>query len=360
VNRTASSVLVPALMFGLLCSAACNSLPDADPDLTQRLEHLGNDESAKLLDHATRLLLKGRHEEALALLQAKIDSNPGCARLALLLLRAASMLDTEARRTKLAELERTYERLYDHSKSDRDTLAFGVALFTEVPDKRRVWIARALRYNKHHYYALVLEGDRLYRLGELDESKQKLKLALALRPELAEAWLLLSQIAEEQNLAKLTQRYYTTYLDLRPLDRNVRLNFARFLTSTGYDLKEARVQIDRLLEDDPRDLEANLHLAAVYWKTGRHQDALRLYKRLLARHPLDVRVCVNLGNLYYQVLDDAASAWRVYTYLVGLPVSRYPSVALEQKFFVPNRIKKIAQALGDRLPQPPKSVGELL
>ncbi len=210
-----------------------------------------------------------------------------------------------------------------------------------------------------HYYARTLLGDTLWNLGRIEDARKQLIRALKDSPFMAEAWLILAQIAEDNGRNKSADRNYSNYLRLRPWDLRVKNNYARLLLHGRRDGVRAEKVVRELLDVDPQNVEYQLHLAACYWYQGRFAEALKTYRHLARLYPEDARVFLMLGELYEEPLNQPAKALQVYRWLVKLPPSSDPFALIYQSLPVYIRIQRLEAALGDQAPSPPKSAEDL-
>ncbi len=326
------------------------------------LENVRPEDRALLLSAQT-LIDTGRFVEAIAALESLVPANPECARLVLLLRRSVSELPPEQRGKAEARLFQLFTRLEREQRQEAHrsaNLAFGSALFAPHPDKELDWLRLATGRSDRHYYALTKLAERRWRNGELNRSRGLLERALSLQRNLAEAWLILAAVEQDSGKTKSAARYYRSYLDLRPLDRDVTLRYVRLLLHDLERPAQAEPVLLSLEKADPGNLEVGLDIAAMRWLEGDTASAEAKYREMLERHPDDLRVLVNLGNLYYAALDKPAKALQVYRYLSKLPTEARLATIGEQLLFVPERIRRLEKQLGDKAPAPPKTWRDLL
>ncbi|HHI80127.1 MAG TPA: tetratricopeptide repeat protein [Planctomycetes bacterium] len=342
-------------------------------ELTRVLEscaRLSDQESLRLAEED---FMAGRAENVLARLQDLAPRNPGNARIPLMAARAIhrlALVPDPARIQNPREQEdrarKQWKALYQGLES-KDPLVLGNlyfarALFSQDRDERASLIHKALKANPKHYFAMVLEGEELWRKGETRQASNLLKASVALSPTLAESWLLLARISLERGSVRLPRKHLETYLALRPLDRNVRKNLVRLLVHELNDGDAAIRELKDLLEADPKDVEALMHLGAAWWRKKDYHKAAEIYLRILTLNPGETRAALNLGNLYYEAYPQPVLAWKAYHYLMSLPPSDDPFGIMSQKLFVPTRLKKIEQILKEKkipIPSPPRGILEL-
>ena len=100
--------------------------------------------------------------------------------------------------------------------------------------------------------------------------------ALALDPDLVDAWVNLGRIAHESGNAKEAVRLYHEALERSPDDPVVHFNLALALEDAR-GAAPAAAHYERALALDPRFADAHYNLAGVCEKLGRKTDALRHY-----------------------------------------------------------------------------------
>ena len=317
---------------------------------------------------AGRLLASGLAVQALDKLTSLARSNPACARLAVQENRALNLLDVEDRRERELGLTVFYAQETKAqaakgpkaSPAVRANLLFASALHEDQLDKRRALLDRALKLRPDHYYARTLLGETLWRLGRTEDARKQLIQALKDSPFMAEAWLILAQIAEDNGRYKTADRNYSNYLRLRPWDLRVKNNYARLLLHFRRQGARAEKVVRELLAVDPENIEYQLHLAASKWYQGDFSGAEQIYLHLARLYPEDARVFLGLGELYEEPMNQPAKALQVYRWLVELPPSSDPFAFIYQSLPAYIRIQRLEKALGDKAPAPPKSLEDLL
>jgi tetratricopeptide (TPR) repeat protein len=100
--------------------------------------------------------------------------------------------------------------------------------------------------------------------------------ALALDPDLVDAWVNLGRIAHEAGNAKEAVRLYHEALERSPDDPVIHFNLALALEDAR-GAAPAAAHYERALALDPRFADAHYNLAGVCEKLGRKADALRHY-----------------------------------------------------------------------------------
>ncbi|MCA8971241.1 MAG: tetratricopeptide repeat protein [Planctomycetes bacterium] len=342
-----------------------SSIKPAKAEFVDRLERPENPEARQQLDLAERDLASGEWKQALSRLEVLCPENAACSRIAILARRAVTLAPQGERpRLRTAVLERIRtEASKTTDKTELASLAFGEALFAGTVREEEQSLRRALELAPNHYYALAKLGECYFGRGELEASRTVLEKAVSLRPDLAEGWLLLAQVAEDRGNYKQAVNHYETYLGLRPLDRRVQLEYARLLAQKLRDGKRAEATLAKLRQEDPSNLEVGLDLGFALYLQGRHRDAERLYHEMLERWPREPRLLLSLGNLYFGALDEPVKALQTYRWMLAQRSGDDLLAMLGQALFVPARIRQIEEQLqkgGKAAPAPPKSLSDLM
>jgi Tfp pilus assembly protein PilF len=351
----------------LVLLAACQSAPVSEKPGGD-LEIPSTEQARQELQAAGRQLASGQAEEALDNLTRLARGDPGCADLTVQENRALNLLPGEKRRERELALSTWYR---DRSQAEeakggqadlavRANLFFAMALHEDSRDKRRKQLQRALELRADHYYARTLLGETLWSLGRIEDARKQLIQALKDSPFMAEAWLILAQIAEDNGRYRSADRNYSNYLRLRPWNLRVKNNYARLLVHFRRNGVRAEKVIAELLAVDPENAEYQLHLAASYWYQARFADAEKIYKHLARLYPDDARVFLGLGELYEEPMKKPAKALQVYRWLLQLPPSPDPFALIYQSLPVYIRIQRLEETLGEKAPAKPERLEDVL
>ena len=138
------------------------------------------------------------------------------------------------------------------------------------------------------YRALPLEPDQqasaelavaiLFReLGDLDSAVATSQYFLTLAPDNQRGLLLLAQLLHQQNKVAEASALLADALQRHPDDRNLRLQYARFLTLL--DRPQAIVQFERLRQENPNDQQTNFLLGLLYLNQGDQELATTLFQQ---------------------------------------------------------------------------------
>ena len=97
-----------------------------------------------------------------------------------------------------------------------------------------------------------------------------------------------------------------------PSNLNAHFNLGiLYYKNARYD--EAAREFNKVLEINPNDAEAYYNLGNIYNKKSLYDDAINSYKKALAIHPRDAGIFHNIGNAYTNkgVIDDAITSYRM-------------------------------------------------
>lgn len=355
---------------GALClvlSISCQTAPVSEKPAGD-LEACKTEEGRQQHQAAGRLLASGLAERALIDLTRLARSNPACARLTVQENRALNLLPEEDKRERALAIlgyykDRSVAQAAGGAKVEaavRANVLFALALHEPKLPKRQQYLEQALALREDHYYARTLLGETLWSLGRIEDARKQLVQALRDSPFMAEAWLVLAQIAEDNGRYKSADRNYTNYLRLRPWDHRVKNNYARLLLHFRRQGARAEQVVRELLVVDPENVEYQLHLAASFWYQARFDDARKLYQKLARLYPDDARVFLGLGELYEEPMKRPAQALQVYRWMLRLPPSSDPFALIYQSLPIHVRIERLEAALGADAPPPPKTLEDVL
>ena len=143
--------------------------------------------------------------------------------------------------------------------------------------------------------ALYDEACRLVDQGRDAEASNRLDAALALRPDLAEAFSLGAYILERGGKAETALRFYERALDLKPALPAAWFNLAKLLTRQGRFV-EALAALDKGAMFEPDDADALNTRSAVLRSLWRLDESVAAARAALKRRPVFPEAAVNLGT----------------------------------------------------------------
>jgi tetratricopeptide (TPR) repeat protein len=129
-------------------------------------------------------------------------------------------------------------------------------------------------------------------LAELTELRARLKA----NPSDLAALVTLADMYFDAGKFDQATAYYTRALALDPTNPDVRTDYATALHQTGHDL-EALQQLDIVLKERPKFLQALFNRGVVLRSIGRRTDAVAAFKTFIAAAPGDPRVADARSNI---------------------------------------------------------------
>jgi len=174
-----------------------------------------------------------------------------------------------------------------------DLLEEGVALIDEAAEKAEVTGE-----------ALFLKGYALQLLGRYGESMAPLEAAVTDDPGIAERLNALAQTYERLGVKRnATTQLYERTLSIQPKLADVRINYGRFLESTG-DVQGAILQYRRAIKEESYNMLARYNLGTAYIQLGDDTEAERWIREALSLDPRYVPALSNLGLVYAMRGDE--------------------------------------------------------
>lgn len=197
--------------------------------------------------------------------------------------------ETDAHRAALqayAVYKRPFEALEQASwlyRNENDLEAF-LAVTAISEGSKKALIPRLIEA----YRALPLEPDQqastelaaailLRELGDLDSAIATSRYFLTLAPDNQRGLLLLAQLLHQQNKVTEASTLLADALQRQPEDRNLRLQYARFLTLL--DRPQAILQFELLREQNADDQQINFLLGLLYLNQGDQELATTLFQQ---------------------------------------------------------------------------------
>uniref|UniRef100_A0A3B5QPU1 dolichyl-phosphate-mannose--protein mannosyltransferase n=1 Tax=Xiphophorus maculatus TaxID=8083 RepID=A0A3B5QPU1_XIPMA len=195
-------------------------------------------------------------------------------------------------------------RLYPRHASAMNNLG----TLTRSPDEAERYYRKALQTNPHHNRALFNLGNLLKSQGKEKEAETLLKESIHYGPHFADAYSSLASLYAEQKRFAEANKVYLNGIENCPDNSDLHNNYGVFLVDTGHlatahyqeaiRLKPAHyvamVNLGRLLRSSNENKEAEMWykralmvtrkvdiltpLGALYYNTGRYEEALHVYK----------------------------------------------------------------------------------
>ena len=197
--------------------------------------------------------------------------------------------ETDAHRAALqayAVYKRPFEALEQASwlyRNNNDLEAFLAVTAIDEGNKqalipRLMEAYRALPLEPHQQATAELAVAILFReLGDLDSAVATSQYFLTLVPDNQRGLLLLAQLLHQQNKVAEASTLLADALQRQPEDRNLRLQYARFLTLL--DRPQAILQFELLREQNADDQQINFLLGLLYLNQGDQELATTLFQQ---------------------------------------------------------------------------------
>jgi tetratricopeptide (TPR) repeat protein len=264
-----------------------------DQDILQRLEslgyispadvdRLGQDEVSAFNNRASLLLVQGQASEALEELERGLALAPGALPLRVNKARALRMLDR-----------------------DDEALTILLGCLSDDPEAPGVE---------------NLVGNIFMDRGELDRAEEHFRSALSVVAVSLKNLLSMGLLAERRGRTAEALESYRQVAEIDPDSSEAFNNIGNLFRAQALQLRsagdrEAATVMFRRAEEayedglaaDPDFIGTYNNLALLYQDTGRHEEAMALYRRALERDPENAVVHNNLGSLYFTagLLDEA-------------------------------------------------------
>ncbi len=179
-------------------------------------------------------------------------------------------------------------------------------------------IARAKDSSVGYYYLgrVGVESKRL------DQAVVNFERAIGINPAFEPAYVALASVHESQQERGKAIALYRKYLqEVNPRSREVRQHLVRlYLGKKAYD--EALAELDKILEEDPGDLDAQLRMGLIYGELKDYPKAISSLNQILTVRPDELKVRDYLG-LIYEESKDHESAIRAYEHNLKLQPNYY-------------------------------------
>ena len=174
-------------------------------------------------------------------------------------------------------------------------------------------IARAKDSSVGYYYLgrVGVESKRL------DRAVANFERAIGVNPAFEPAYVALASVYESQQERGKAIALYHKYLQaVNPRSKEIRQHLVRMhLGSKAYH--EALAELDKILEEDPDDLDAQLRMGLIYGELKDYPKAISSLNQILTVRPDELKVRDYLG-LIYEESKDHESAIRAYEHNLKL------------------------------------------
>jgi tetratricopeptide (TPR) repeat protein len=237
-------------------------------DAFRRSYQLNPANSRGLMGIVETNMAQNKTEEALKLLQAESDKSPG--RVDLLL----SMGNTAVRAGKYDFAIQTYERIL--GQTDKSVKPGEIYL--------RI-------------------GETYRRKGDANNAIKALQKARETLPDKPELLATLGLVLDGASRKPEAKQFYEATLKVDPNNAIVLNNLAYLLAETGGDLNDALTKVQRAKQIRPDVFEISDTLGWIYLKKGLADNAIDVFKELVAKEPHHATYRFHLGMAYSQKGD---------------------------------------------------------
>ncbi|XP_017554406.1 protein O-mannosyl-transferase TMTC1 [Pygocentrus nattereri] len=220
---------------------------------------------------------------------------------------------------------KTALRLYPRHASAMNNLG----TLTHSTEEAELYYRKALDINPQHNRALFNLGNLLKSQGKEEEAERMLKESIRFGPQFADAYSSLASLYADQKRLAEANEIYTKGIENCPDSSDLHNNYGVFLVDTGDSdgasvhyqhavrLKPshyvAMVNLARLLRSSNGNTEAELWykralqvvrkvdiltpLGALYYNTGRYEEALQLYREAASLQPENADIWLALAQV---------------------------------------------------------------
>ncbi|XP_077196072.1 protein O-mannosyl-transferase TMTC1 isoform X1 [Paroedura picta] len=236
----------------------------------------------------------------------------------------ANFLKDQGRNSEAIYHYKTALKLYPRHASALNNLGTLTKDLVEAKEHYR----RALQLNPQHNRALFNLGNLLKSQGKKEEAVLLLRDSIQYGPEFADAYSSLASLLAEQDQLKEAEDVYQAGIENCPDSSDLHNNYGVFLVDTGSP--EAAVShYQKAIQLSPQHYVAMVNLGRLYRSLGQNKDAEAWYKRAL-KVGRNAEILSPLGALYYNT-GRYEDALRVYREAAALqPSNRETRLALAQ------------------------------
>ena len=264
ITRTAAPVAAadPRAYYHFILGYQAELAQDMERAIREYLAALRVDPSS--LHLKTRLALLyfsvGESANAVRFADRVVEADPSEAAI---LAQMASIYASAGQADKALAL---YERAIERNPGDSELyfwkglLLINAKRFDEAEQVLQQGIERGKDSPVGHYYL-----GRVYaELKRFDQAVASYEQAIAVNPAFEPGYLALASVYESQQERDKAAEVYRRYLQkVNPHSRDIRRNLIRLFIS-GKAYQEALAELQRMLQDDPDDLDAQLRVGLVY------------------------------------------------------------------------------------------------
>lgn len=183
----------------------------------------------------------------------------------------------------------------------------------EAEEAMRAGIEKAPDSAVGHYHF----GRVLIETGKVEDARSAFERAITVNPSFEPAYLALSSLHESRNEKERAIGILRKYLEnIDPRNREIRRQLVR-LHVESKDYNAAMQELDRLIAEDPSDLDAQLRLAIILGEKKDYTKAINTLTLILKARPAELKVRDYLGYIYEEA-KETEKAIEAYTLNVQL------------------------------------------
>lgn len=238
-------------------------------------------------------------------------------------------------------------------------LLLNLKRYVEAEAAMREGIERSPDSALGHYHF----GRVLLETGKIDEARSAFERAIAVNPSFEPAYLALSSLYESRNQKDQAIGILQKYIEnIDPRNREIRRQLVRLYVESK-DYGGAMQELDRLIAEDPSDLDAQLRMALILGEQREYTKAINILTQILKARPAELKVRDYLGYIYEEAKENE-KAIEAYTLNVQLEPTYFEGhlhlglLYYRLKKF-PDAIKHVerAVALNPKQPEPHTVLG---
>uniref|UniRef100_A0A4X2KAJ1 Transmembrane O-mannosyltransferase targeting cadherins 1 n=1 Tax=Vombatus ursinus TaxID=29139 RepID=A0A4X2KAJ1_VOMUR len=218
----------------------------------------------------------------------------------------ANFLKDQGRNGEAIYHYKTALKLYPHHASALNNLG----TLTKDKTEAKEYYQRALQLNPQHNRALFNLGNLLKSQGKKEEAIIFLRDSIKFGPEFADAYSSLASLLAEQESFREAEEVYQTGIKNCPESSDLHNNYGVFLVDTGAP-ESAMYHYQQAIQLSPRHHVAMVNLGRLYRSLRENKEAEKWYKRALDITQT-VEILSPLGALYYNTgrYEEALQIYR--------------------------------------------------
>ncbi|XP_059582472.1 protein O-mannosyl-transferase TMTC1 isoform X4 [Alligator mississippiensis] len=246
----------------------------------------------------------------------------------------ANFLKDQGRHNEAIYHYKTAVKLYPRHASALNNLGTLTKDLVEAKEYYR----RALQLNPQHNRALFNLGNLIKSQGKKEEAITLLRDSIKYGPEFADAYSSLASLLAEQERFKEAEEVYKAGIENCPESSDLRNNYGVFLVDTGAPEK-AVSHYQQAIQLGPNHHVAMVNLGRLYRSLGQNKEAEAWYKRAL-KVSRKAEILSPLGALYYNTgrYEEALQVYREAAVLQ--PSNKEIRLALAQVLAMMGRTKE--------------------